>query len=78
MNAYLDELVKPENGLFNGIVNRKKDFAYFYKKRIIEDGGIVESLECVRALDIPDLNWSYNYRVESSGGIVESLECVTI
>ncbi len=49
-----------------------------FKTRVLADGGVVESLECVNNAIDTDLNWGYYLRVVSDGGVVESLECVTI
>jgi len=50
-----------------------------FSDRVIADGGVVESLDCIdRNIDLKSDNWTYYFRVTDDGGIVESLECVTI
>lgn len=49
-----------------------------YEKRVIADGGVVESLKCVNAIFTVDYNWNYYFRVVNDGGVVESLECTKI
>jgi hypothetical protein len=47
-----------------------------FERRVYDDGGKVESIECIDSLGLKYYNMDYFYRVAADGGIVESLECV--
>jgi len=48
-----------------------------YIKRVENDGGLLESKECLTS-DFSTYNWKYAFRVTDDGGFIESLECVTL
>ena len=47
-----------------------------YSNRVIEDGGLIESIECIESTDFNSSNWEYYFNVIGDGGIVESLGCL--
>ena len=65
---------------FGSIYNKYNidDLADGYSLRVIADGGTVEALSCLSALDLGAYNWNYNYRVVNDGGTIESMECVPL
>lgn len=48
-----------------------------YTDRVVVDGGVTESLQCIDSIE-GNLNWTYYFRVVDDLGVVESLECVII
>ena len=65
---------------FGSIYNKytTDDLADGYSLRVIADGGTVEALSCLSALDLSAYNWNYNYRVVNDGGTIEAMECVPL
>ena len=47
-----------------------------FKDRVLADGGVVESLQCVDNITYSNYDWSFYFRVTDDGGVVESLECL--
>jgi hypothetical protein len=59
----------------------KSSISYFnnrYYLRVSDDGGTVESLECLDNLGIINYNWEYYFRVSDDGGETESLGCIDL
>ena len=63
---------------YRALINPYNALTLRYKSRILADGGVVESLDCVNSADFISNNWAYYFRVIDDGGVVESLECVII
>tara|TARA_R110002050_G_scaffold193298_2_gene328191 strand:+ start:592 stop:846 length:255 start_codon:yes stop_codon:yes gene_type:complete len=58
--------------------NNPNTLSKFFILRVEEDGGIVESEECLSSLGLDQYDWEYNNRVQADGGSIEALQCVTI
>ena len=56
------------------LAQRLSQLALRFVDRVEQDGGVIESKECLTK-DYSKYNWAYYYRVIDDGGVVESLEC---
>ena len=63
-------------GIYFDLSNPYNALTLRYNSRVLADGGVVESLDCVNSADFIANNWAYYFRVLDDGGVVESLECV--
>lgn len=65
-------------GSIYDVYNNSDKLANGYVSRVVADGGVVESRNCLTQLGLSQYNWEYNFRVQNDGGTIESLECVTL